>query len=335
MCLSPDQYAPSSLSRRLSLDYQQTIKAPISFSGIGLHTGAPVTLKIVPAPPGTGVVFKRVDLDNFCVEANIKNVARVAYATTLMKKGVLISTVEHLLSSLYIFGVDNVFIELDNLEVPILDGSALEFVRRIQQVDLSRQSVPRKYLVIEKPVHLRNRDKRISVFPADSFHIKYSIDFAHPLIGKQVFRFEASGDAFAREIAPARTFGFFHEVEELRKNGLVRGGSLENAVVLTETGILSNTLRFKDEFVRHKILDNIGDLSLIGYPLVGEVIAHKAGHAMHTQLVSRILGSPSLWKLKTSEEIRNAVLSRQLVKDRGPIDVKLTGMAGRIEQEPA
>jgi len=317
------------------LDFQQTVEAPICFSGIGLHTGAPVTLKLNPAPPGTGVVFKRVDLDDFCVEANIRNVARVAYATTLMKKGVLISTVEHLLSSLYIFGIDNVFIELDNLEVPILDGSALNFVERIQEVGLRRQAVPRKYLVIEKAVHLRNRDKRISVFPADSFQITYSIDFTHPLIGRQIFQFEASAAAFSKEIAPARTFGFFHEVEELRRNGLVRGGSLENAVVLTETGILSNTLRFKDEFVRHKILDNIGDLSLIGYPLIGRIVAHKAGHAMHTQLVSKILGAPSLWKLRSSEEIWPAAPSKRLSKDRGPIDLGLTGLASHIGQDRA
>ena len=294
-----------------------------------------MTLKLVPAPPGTGVVFKRVDLDDFCVEANIRNVARVAYATTLMKKGVLISTVEHLLSSLYIFGIDNVYIELDNLEVPILDGSALEFVKKIQEVGLRRQTVARKYIVIEKPVHLRNRDKRISVYPADSFHITYSIDFAHPLIGKQLFQFDASPAAFAQEIAPARTFGFFHEVEELRRNGLVRGGSLENAVVLTETGILGNTLRFKDEFVRHKILDNVGDLSLIGYPLIGRIVAHKAGHAMHTQLVSRILGAPSLWKLRNSEEIQHTPSSKRAVGDRGNVNAGLTGLASHIGQESA
>ena len=307
------------------MDFQHTIEAPIRFSGIGLHTGAPVKLKVIPAPPGTGVVFRRVDLDDFCVEANIKNVARVAYATTLMKKGVLISTVEHLLSSLYIFGIDNVFIELDNLEVPILDGSALEFVRKIQEVGLRRQAAPRKYLIIEKPVHLRDRDKKISVLPGGSFHITYSIDFVHPLIGKQRFEFEASANSFAKEIAPARTFGFFHEVEELRRKGLVRGGSLENAVVLTETGILNNILRFKDEFVRHKILDNIGDLSLIGSPLIGRVVAHKAGHAMHTQLVSRILSDPSLWKLKTSEEIKPPAASKRQLKDSEPVDQGLTG----------
>lgn len=253
----------------------------------------------MPAPPDTGLVFQRIDLDNFHIEANIKNVARVAYATTLMKQGVLLSTVEHLLSSLYIFGIDNAFIEIDNLEVPILDGSALEFVTKIQQVGLKTQRAKRKFLVIQKALHLKDRDKTISILPAKSFQISYTIDFRHPLIGRQSFEFEASADTFAKEIAPARTFGFFHEVEELRKNGLVRGGSLENAVVLTEDGILNAILRFKDEFVRHKILDSIGDLSLIGRPLIGRIVAHKAGHAMHTHLVSKILSDRSLWRLES------------------------------------
>ena len=263
-----------------------------------------MNLKVVPAPPDTGLVFQRVDLDNFRIEANITNVARVAYATTLMKQGVLLSTVEHLLSSLYIFGIDNAFIEMDNLEVPILDGSALEFSTKIQQVGLKSQPAKRKYLVIQKQLHLKDRDKTISIFPAESLQVSYTIDFKHPLIGRQSFEFEASADAFAKEIAPARTFGFFHEVEELRKNGLVRGGSLQNAIVLTEDGILNDILRFKDEFVRHKILDSIGDLSLIGRPFIGRIVAYKAGHAMHTHLVSKILSDHSFWRLESDLEGR-------------------------------
>jgi UDP-3-O-[3-hydroxymyristoyl] N-acetylglucosamine deacetylase len=288
------------------LEFQQTLDAPISFAGVGLHTGASVSVTVLPAPEDTGIVFRRVDLDNFCIEATIKNVARVAYATTLMKQGVLISTVEHLLSSLYIYGVDNALVEMDNLEVPILDGSALEFVTAIQRVGFRRQKSRRKYLVIQKSLHLEERDRRISIFPADSFQISYTIEFNHPLIQRQCFEFRASAEAFAREIAPARTFGFYREVEELRKNGLVRGGSLENAIVLTEDGILNDILRFKDEFVRHKILDNIGDLALIGRPFIGRIVADKAGHAMHTQLVSRILSDRSLWKLESYAALRQA-----------------------------
>jgi UDP-3-O-[3-hydroxymyristoyl] N-acetylglucosamine deacetylase len=284
------------------LERQQTLAAPISFRGVGLHSGAPVNLRILPAPVDTGIVFQRIDLDDFRIEAVVKNVAHVAYATTLMKQGVLISTVEHLLSSLYVFGVDNAIIELDNLEVPILDGSALEFVTEIQRVGLAKQTARRTYLVVRRELHFEERGKTISIFPAESFQIAYSIEFDHPLIRKQTFEFEASPESFAQEIAPARTFGFLHEVEELRKNGLVRGGSLDNAVVLTKTGILNDILRFRDEFVRHKILDNIGDLSLIGRPFVGRIVASKAGHALHMLLVTRILSDPQNFELMHYDE---------------------------------
>jgi UDP-3-O-[3-hydroxymyristoyl] N-acetylglucosamine deacetylase len=280
-----------------NLEYQHTIAAPISFSGVGLHSGALVNLSVLPAPSDTGVVFERIDLDNFRIPATVKNVAHVAYATTLMKRGVLISTIEHLLSSLYSFGIDNAVVEIDNLEVPILDGSALEFVDAIRKAGLRQQSARRTFLVVRRELHLEERGKTISVYPADSLQISYSIDFSHPMIGRQAFQFEASVENFANDIAPARTFGFLHEVEELKKNGLVRGGSLDNAIVLTQSGILNDVLRFKDEFVRHKILDSIGDLSLVGRPLVGRIVANKAGHALHTLLVSRILSDPSNFEL--------------------------------------
>ena len=276
---------------------QHTISSPISFSGVGLHTGVFTKLQIFPAAPETGIVFRRVDLDNFEIEANIKNVARVAYATTLMKQGVLISTVEHLLSSLYTFGIDNALIEINNLEVPILDGSALPFTNEIQRVGLKEQPANRKYIVIEKSLTIEDRDRIISVHPARNFQIDYSIDFDHPLICQQNFNFYVSPEAFSTEIAPARTFGFYKEVEELKKKGLIRGGSLDNAIVLTEKGMLNDTLRFKDEFVRHKVLDSIGDIALIGKPLIARIVADKAGHALHTHLVNRILNTPSLYSL--------------------------------------
>ena len=266
------------------MEFQHTISSPISFSGVGLHTGVFTKLQIFSAPPETGIVFRRVDLDNFEIEANIKNVARVAYATTLMKQGVLISTVEHLLSSLYTFGIDNAWIDINNLEVPILDGSALPFTDEIQTIE--------------------DRDRIISIHPARNFQISYSIDFDHPLIYQQDFNFNVCSEAFATEIAPARTFGFFREVEELKKKGLIRGGSLDNAIVLTEKGILNDILRFKDEFVRHKVLDSIGDLALIGKPLIARIVADKAGHALHTHLVNRILNTPSLYSLKKHSQLQ-------------------------------
>ena len=288
------------------MEFQHTLAAPIEFSGLGLHTGESVRVRVVPAPPDTGLVFRRVDLDDFEIEAVVRNVARVAYATTLMKQGVLISTVEHLLSSLYIFGVDNALIAIDNLEVPILDGSALEFVEKITRTGLKRQSARRLYLRVEKSLEIRDRDRIIAVHPADRFQISYSIDFDHPMIGRQNFDFEASPEGFSREVAPARTFGFYREVEQLKQMGLVRGGSLDNAIVLTDRGILNDNLRFEDEFVRHKVLDGIGDLALIGKPLLARVVAHKAGHALHTHLVTRILSDPSCYSETTHPPLRDS-----------------------------
>jgi UDP-3-O-[3-hydroxymyristoyl] N-acetylglucosamine deacetylase len=219
-----------------------------------------------------------------------------------MKQGVWISTVEHLLSPLYALGIDNVFIEIDNLEVPILDGSSLPFVEKILAVGIHRQEKPRKYMAIRKAVHVRHQEKHISIHPEERFQVHYSIDFPHPLIHKQSRVFEPATADFPREISPARTFGFVREVEELRKNGLIRGGSLENALVLTADGLLNGPLRFPDEFVRHKILDCLGDISLIGYPLLGRIVASRAGHAMHTELVAKIIADKASWKLVEQRE---------------------------------
>jgi len=280
------------------LDHQHTIARPVSTEGIGLHTGVPVHVRLMPAPSGTGVIFKRIDLDGFPIKARAKNVARVSYATSLMRKGVLISTTEHLLSALAASGVDNVFIEIDNLEVPIMDGSALPFLRIIQEAGLKQQRATRSWAKIVKPIEVVEGQKRIAVYPADDFRITYRIVFDHPVIGEQERSFSMNLPGYERGIAPARTFGFIDEVEMLRKSGLVRGGSLENAIVLTKTGVMNpEGLRFPDEFCRHKILDVIGDLVMFGRPLIGHVVADRAGHAMHIALVSRLLREKSAWKL--------------------------------------
>ncbi len=287
------------------LDYQQTIASPVSLSGVGLHTGVAVRVQLTPAAANTGLLFKRTDLEGFAIEAHAKNVARVSYATSLMKKGVLISTTEHLLSALAASKIDNVYIEVDNLELPILDGSALPFVQLIAQAGLRRQRARRTYAKVLKPVEVKDDGKRISVYPSEVFRITYHIAFDHPLIGDQSLDFTPDQGDYEAEIAPARTFGFIEEVEMLRKNGLVRGGSLENAVVLTCDGLLNpEGLRFPDEFCRHKILDIIGDLALIGHPLVGHVVAERAGHAMHIALVSRLLREKGACAWATSEEIQ-------------------------------
>jgi UDP-3-O-[3-hydroxymyristoyl] N-acetylglucosamine deacetylase len=278
--------------------HQHTLASPATISGIGLHTGVKVALRICPAPANTGIVFKRVDLEGFRIEGNLRNIARVSYATSLMKKGVLISTTEHLLSALAGLGVDNVWVEVNNLELPILDGSALPFVQVISKVGLRRQRTHRAYAKILRPVEVVESGKHIAVYPAPAFRVTYRIRFPHPLIGEQSLEFTPGAENYRSEIAPARTFGFIEEVEMLRKSGLIRGGSLENAVVLTPDGVLNpEGLRFADEFCRHKILDLMGDLALFGHPIVGHVVAERAGHAMHAQLLSHLLRNKEAWRL--------------------------------------
>ena len=278
------------------MTHEQTIRGAVNCTGVGLHSGAPVNLRILPAPAGTGIVFHRTDLDGFAIEASGRNVARVSYATSLMKKGVLISTTEHLLSAFIGAGIDNAIVELDNLELPILDGSARPFIDMIQKAGIRKQRKSRTYLRIVREIELREGDKFIAVYPADVYSVSYSINFPHPLIGKQSFGVRLTNGSYVREVAPARTFGFLHEADAMRQQGLIRGASTENAIVLNREAILNPPLRFADEFVRHKVLDLIGDLALIGKQILGAVVADRAGHAMHTALVSRILRDRSYWE---------------------------------------
>ncbi len=268
----------------------------MSCEDVGLHSGAPVHLRLVPASPGCGIVFRRTDLDGFQVEANSHNVARVSYATSLMKKGVLISTTEHLLSAFVGTGIDNAIVELDNLELPILDGSARPFVEMILRAGIRKQRRPRTYLRIKRKLELREGNKFIAVYPGDQYSVSYSINFPHPLIGQETFATELANGHYLRHIAAARTFGSRQDEQVMRNMGLIRGASRDNCIVLTEDGIENPPLRFEDEFVRHKVLDLIGDLALIGRRILGKVVANRAGHAMHTALVSRILKDRSLWE---------------------------------------
>ena len=281
---------------------QHTLTDEIAFSGVGLHSGCPVNMVLRPAPPGTGVVFRRTDLDNFPVEAAAAHIANVSYATTLMKRGVMISTVEHLLSALYALGVDNALVDLDNLEVPILDGSARPYVDRILEAGLKPQDAPRQVLRIRQEVHHALGDKTISARPADGFRVSYGIRFDHPLIGRQEMTYQLAMDGFRREVAPCRTFGFLKEISALKENGLIKGGSLDNAVVLSDTGVLNpEGLRHPDEFIRHKVLDFLGDISLLGHPVIGEFHVFKGGHGLHAALVRHILADPAHYSLETME----------------------------------
>ena len=275
---------------------EQTIAEPLEFSGVGLHSGAPVTMRLLPAPAGSGIVFRRTDLDNFEITADGRNVAKVSYATSLMRQGVLISTTEHLLSALIGMGIDNVIAELDNLELPILDGSALPYVQAFLNAGIRTQRRRRETIRVLRPVEVREGKKFIGVYPGSGYSIQYSIDFPAP-IGHQRAYVDLAADTYGASIAGARTFGYKADEKKLRDMVLIRGAGPESAIILTPKGPENGPLRFADEYVRHKILDLIGDLALAGKRIEGHVVAERAGHAMHTALVTRLLKDRSAWEL--------------------------------------
>jgi UDP-3-O-[3-hydroxymyristoyl] N-acetylglucosamine deacetylase len=281
--------------------FQTTIASSATTEGVGLHTGVYGHVTLTPAPAETGIVFRRSDLDNFPIEAQAHNVARVSYATSLMKQGVLLSTTEHLLAAIYSCGIDNIYIDIDSIEIPILDGSAEPFMQMLEHCGIRRIRRRRRFLKVLKPLEVVEGDRRIGIYPADEFRVRCYVDFPHPLVGKQEFAMAVNAASFRQLLARARTFCFERDIQPLRAMGLIRGGSLENAIVLTENGVMNGPLRFPDEFSRHKALDLIGDLALVGLPLLARVEAHKAGHALHTQIVGLLLADPTLWTITTAE----------------------------------
>jgi UDP-3-O-[3-hydroxymyristoyl] N-acetylglucosamine deacetylase len=287
------------------VDAQQTLRRQVSCAGIGLHSGTKVSLTLKPAPAGTGIVFRRVDL-GVDIPASVEHVKSLHYATVLGHQGATVETVEHLLAALVSAGIDNVVIELSQREVPIMDGSAAPFLYLIQEAGVKRLSAARRYLKVLRPVSVAQGDKHIAIYPSDHFKVSYTISFDHPLLRHQSRTTRITEQSFADDIASARTFGFLKEVEWMRQQGLALGGSLENAIVIGDTGVL-NALRFEDEFVRHKILDAVGDLALLGRPVLGHVVAHRAGHALHTTLASQLLTETDAWTLVESAAPGHAV----------------------------
>jgi UDP-3-O-[3-hydroxymyristoyl] N-acetylglucosamine deacetylase len=275
---------------------EQTVAESLEFSGVGLHSGVQVSMRLLPAPGGSGIVFRRTDLDNFEIPAIGRNVAKVSYATSLMRQGVLISTTEHLLSALIGMGVDNVIVEVDNLELPILDGSALPYVEAFKRVGLRTQRRRREYIKVLRSIEVREGDKFIGVYSGSGYRIDYTIEFPAP-IGRQSTSIDLAAETYGCVIAPARTFGYKADEQRLRDMGLIRGASEENAIILGKKGPENGPLRFDDEYVRHKVLDLIGDLALAGHRIEGHVVAERAGHAMHTALVSRLMKDRSAWVL--------------------------------------
>src|SRR6059058_3012837 len=264
------------------MNSQRTLRRPVSCSGIGLHSGNKVTLSLKPAPADYGIRFQRADLGGLEVPATVTHLGGIQYQTGLTREAVSVETVEHLLAALTALGIDNVIVELNSPEVPIMDGSAAPFIYLINEAGMKRLQTARKYLKIVRPIAISRGDKRIALYPSDHFKVTYSISYDHPLLRHQSRTLRITEESF---------------VEVLRQNGLALGGSLDNAIVLGETGVLNNALRFEDEFVRHKILDAIGDLALIGYPVIGHLVAHRAGHALHTAFATKILEEAHSWRL--------------------------------------
>ncbi|XXF80389.1 UDP-3-O-acyl-N-acetylglucosamine deacetylase [Myxococcaceae bacterium GXIMD 01537] len=283
----------------LSTYNQRTLSQSISCQGVGLHSGALVNLTLRPAPADHGIVFVRTDTPRpVCIPAQADFVVDTSMATTLGRDGVKVGTVEHLMAALAGLGVDNARVELDGPEVPVMDGSAAHFAHMIASAGVRELEGARGYLVIKKAVSVVDGDKEASLTPASGFRVSCTIDFKHPSISAQSFEVEVTDRLFLRDISRARTFGFLRDVEMLKKLGLARGGSLENAIVMDEQSILNpEGLRFPDEFVRHKILDAIGDVSLFGRPVVGHMTSFKTGHALNHKLVKKVLSDPSCYEV--------------------------------------
>src|SRR6476660_8593286 len=281
---------------------QRTLRPSACCTGMGLHSGNKLTLSLKPAPADYGIRFQRSDLGGLEIPATVTHLGGIQYQTGLTREAVSVETVEHLLAALTALGIDNAVVELNSPEVPIMDGSAAPFVYLVNEAGVKRLQAPRRYLKVLRPISLTQGDKRIALYPSDHFKVTYSISFDHPLLRHQSRTMRITEDSFVEDIAPARTFGFLKEVEMLRQRGLALGASLDNAIVLGETTVLNHALRFEDEFVRHKILDVIGDLSLVGYSVIGHLVAHRGGHALHTAFAARILEEVDAWKVVEGDE---------------------------------
>lgn len=294
---------------------QHTIKKEISFAGVGLHSGKPVKMVIRPATVNTGIRFKRVDVgQEAVVPASMRRVSDTALATTLSKNDVFVGTTEHLLAALYGLGIDNALIELNSEELPIMDGSAGPFAQVLKR-NIKRQKAKRLMMKITKEMTFKAGHTEIHVKPFDGFKITSKVEFDHPVIKSQSYTVNVDRDSFLKEIASARTFGFLEQVEYLRANGKALGGSLDNAVVIDKDGVVNaEGLRFADEFARHKILDLVGDLALLGCPLLGHVTAARGGHTQHVAFMRMLAENPDCWELiKRNEDGRESVMDKMRV----------------------
>ena len=292
---------------------QRTLKNVIRATGVGLHTGDKVYLTLRPAAPDTGIVFRRVDLDPAVdIPAKAENVGDTRLSTTLVKDGVRISTVEHLLSAFAGLGIDNAYVDVSAPEVPIMDGSAGPFVFLIQSAGVEEQRVAKRFIRILKPVEIRDGDKIARFDPFEGFKVSFGIDFDHPAMREDVRHsvIDLSSTSFVKEVSRARTFGFLRDIEMLRENGLALGGSMDNAIVVDDFRVLNEDgLRYEDEFVKHKILDAIGDLYLLGHSLIGAFTGYKSGHALNNRLLKALIAQPEAWEAVTFDDPERAPIS--------------------------
>jgi len=290
------------------MSFQNTVINKETLSGIGIHSGKEVVLTLRPAEAGTGIVFHRIDLTPpVAIEAISANVVNTRLSTTIGSNGVIVATIEHLMAALRVCGIDNVYVDINGPEVPIMDGSAEPFIRWIEKAGVRPQTRPRHYLAVKKPVTITDGDKKVSIIPSRFFRVSFDIRFNHPVVNNQFRSIKVNKNTFSEEIAPARTFGFMAEFETLKANGFAQGASLENAVAIDNDGILNKEgLRFADEFVRHKILDAIGDFSLAGHHILGHVKAYKSGHDLNHRLMKELLANTDSWELVEMTDLGKA-----------------------------
>lgn len=295
---------------------QRTLSKPASCSGIGVHSGKDVNLTIKPAPVNHGVKFVRTDLPgDQMVPALFNTVVDTSLATVISSNGVIVSTIEHLMAGLAGLSIDNAIVELDSYEMPIMDGSAALFTKLIKNAGIKDQDYPRCFFIVKKPIELKSDDKSVGVYPALTFKLTCTIEYDHPLIKKQSFTTEVTDQIFEKEISRARTYGFLHEIEYLKRYGLARGATLESGIAIDKDRIVNKEgLRYPDEFVRHKILDSIGDFSLLGMPILGHIVAHKSGHAFNQAFLQKFFSKKDCWETRPMQgfESRNCVQSKSL-----------------------
>ncbi len=301
---------------------QRTVAEEISCTGIGLHSGKKVKLTVKPAPPNSGIAFERVDISPNCsVKASFDNVVKTNMATTIGFNGYCVSTIEHLMAAFFGMGIDNALVQIDGEEVPIMDGSSAPFVFLLKDAGITIQNNHKRFLLVKKPIKVKDGNRSVHIYPSNKLKITYKIDFDHPLIKDQAYEISFSQPTFIQEISKARTFGFLRDVQTLRNNGLAKGGSLDNAIVMDEFRVLNEDgLRYKNEFVRHKILDFIGDLAILGPIIIGHFVAERSGHSLNQRLLRKFMAHEDYWEVVRFKDKEECGKAKAKITSFGALD---------------